>query len=109
MAKTYVRTPTFYMGGGRRPSSPPTLYASAYSIPRFTTFMYHIGGRDDFLPSPPLLLRHSVNQFVSRLVLRLNVAEIFALVFYIIIYFLIGHLDRERIWPTSSWYASSRS
>ena len=28
--------------------------------------MYHIGGRDDFLPSSLIFLRHSDNQFVSR-------------------------------------------
>ena len=31
------------------------------------TVVCHIGGRDDFLPSPLLFLSHSVNQFVSIL------------------------------------------
>ena len=40
---------------------------SSLSLPRFTIVMCHIVGRDDFLPSPFLLLRYSVNQLVSRL------------------------------------------
>ena len=35
-------------------------------ILRFTAVVGHIGGRDDLFPSLPFVLRHFVNQCVSR-------------------------------------------
>ena len=37
-----------------------------YYLPRFTTVVCHISVRHDFLQSPLLFYRHSVNLFVSR-------------------------------------------
>ena len=80
--------PLFILAGGAALLAPPTFYASAYSIPRFTTIVYHMGGPDDFLPSPPLLLLFSsvilsISLFPDSMVLRLNIAEIFVVVCYI--------------------------
>ena len=54
----------------------PTRYGGLYMVGSFYCFLIafpalqllcYIGGRDEFLPSPLLFLRYSVNQLATRL------------------------------------------